>query len=42
VVDAAPVVPVLVPRTAMLVSRRVGNVVTSPQYGVMLDRLWVR
>jgi hypothetical protein len=41
-VDAAPVVPVIAPRTAILTSRRAGNLVVNPLYGVMLDRLWVR
>jgi hypothetical protein len=33
--------PLVSLRNVALVSRRVGNVVTSPQYGTLLDQLWV-
>jgi peptide/nickel transport system substrate-binding protein len=42
IVDAAPVVPLYVPKAFDLVSKRVGNYEYSPQYGVLLDQLWVR
>ena len=42
IVDAAPVVPLFIPRNFDLVSTRVGNYQFSPQYGVLLSQLWVR
>ena len=40
--DAAPAVPLVNRRTAVLVSRRVGNYQQHPLYGPLLDQLWVR
>jgi peptide/nickel transport system substrate-binding protein len=42
VVDAAAAVPLLNQKTVTVVSRRTGNVRTSPQWGVLIDQLWVR
>jgi ABC-type transport system substrate-binding protein/class 3 adenylate cyclase len=42
VVDQAPAVPLYSLRQADLVSARVGNYVYNPQFGVLLDQLWVR
>jgi YVTN family beta-propeller protein len=42
VVDQAPVVPLTNVRSVSLVSRRVGSYQYSQQWGVLLDRLWVR
>jgi peptide/nickel transport system substrate-binding protein len=38
----APVVPMYVQRYVDLVSRRAGNYEFSPQWGVLVDQLWVR
>jgi len=38
----APAVPTYVPRDVDFVSKRVGNYQHSPQFGVLLDQLWVR
>jgi ABC-type transport system substrate-binding protein len=38
----APIVPIYNPQDATFVSKRVGNVEHHPQWGVLLDRLWVR
>jgi peptide/nickel transport system substrate-binding protein len=35
-------VPLLNPKQVDFVSRRVGDYQYSPQWGVLLDRLWVR
>ena len=40
--DQAPLVPLVNPTNLDLVSRRVGNYQNDPQYGVLLDQLWVR
>jgi peptide/nickel transport system substrate-binding protein len=42
VVDAAAAVPLLNPKRIDFVSKRVGNYQHSPQWGVLLDQLWVR
>jgi peptide/nickel transport system substrate-binding protein len=41
-VDEAPAVPLYAIRQADFVSKRVGNYVFHPQFGVLLDQLWVR
>jgi YVTN family beta-propeller protein len=41
-VDEAPAVPLYAMREADFVSKRVGNYVFNPQFGVLLDQLWVR
>jgi peptide/nickel transport system substrate-binding protein len=41
-VDEAPAVPLYALRQADFVSKRVGNYVFNPQFGVLLDQLWVR
>jgi ABC-type oligopeptide transport system substrate-binding subunit len=40
-VDEAPAVPLYSLRQADLVSKRAGNYVFNPQFGVLLDQLWV-
>jgi YVTN family beta-propeller protein len=42
VTDEAPVVFLENPRVATLVSQRVGNFQAHPEYGPLLDQLWVR
>jgi len=42
IVDEAPVVPLYTLRKVDIVSRRVGNYQYNPQWGVILDQLWVR
>jgi peptide/nickel transport system substrate-binding protein len=42
VVDRAAMVPLLNPKQVDFVSRRVGNYQYNPQWGVLLDQLWVR
>jgi peptide/nickel transport system substrate-binding protein len=42
IVDQAAMVPLFNPNAIDLVSRRVGGVQRSPQWGVLLDQLWVR
>jgi peptide/nickel transport system substrate-binding protein len=42
IVGEAPLVPLTNPKTVDLVSRRVGNYQYSPQWGILLDQLWVR
>jgi peptide/nickel transport system substrate-binding protein len=42
VVDAAPWVPVFNPASVEIVSTRVGNYQYNPQYGSLLDQLWIR
>ncbi|HEY7198057.1 MAG TPA: ABC transporter substrate-binding protein [Gaiellaceae bacterium] len=42
VTDAAPWVPFVSPSAADFVSARVGNYARNPQWGVLLDQLWVR
>jgi peptide/nickel transport system substrate-binding protein len=41
-VDRAPVVPLVSPKQVDFLSRRVGDYQYSPQWGVLLDQLWVR
>jgi YVTN family beta-propeller protein len=41
-VDQAPVVPLVNPKQVDFLSRRVGNYQYNPQWGVLLDQLWVR
>ena len=42
IVDAAPVVPLVTLKQSDIVSRRVKNYQDNPQWGVLLDQLWVR
>jgi YVTN family beta-propeller protein len=42
IVDQAPVLPLDNPKNVDFVSRRVGNYQFNPQWGVLLDQLWVR
>ena len=42
VTNLAPWVPIVNPRDAVVVSRRVGNVQCNTQWGVLLDQLWVK
>ena len=42
VTDDAPLVPLVVPRYIIFVSKRVGNFQTSASQGVLQDQLWVR
>ena len=42
VTNLAPWVPIVNPRNAVVVSRRVGNVQSNPQWGVLIDQMWVR
>jgi peptide/nickel transport system substrate-binding protein len=42
VLDQAPWAPLVNPTTITLVSKRVGNYQYNPQWGVLLDQLWVR
>jgi YVTN family beta-propeller protein len=42
VVDRAALVPISNPRDLEFTSRRVGNYQFNPQWGVLLDQLWVR
>jgi peptide/nickel transport system substrate-binding protein len=41
-VDLAPVVPLVTLKQVDIVSRRVGNYQYNPQWGVLLDQLWVK
>ena len=41
IVDRAPVVPLVTLKQLDIVSRRVGNYQYNPQWGVLLDQLWV-
>ena len=41
-VDEAPAVPLYALREADFVSTRVGNYIFNPQFGVLLDQMWVR
>jgi len=41
-VDQAPVVPLVNPKQIDFVSQRVGNYQYNPQWGILLDQLWVR
>ena len=41
-VDEAPSVPLYALREADFVSKRVGNYIFNPQFGVLLDQMWVR
>jgi peptide/nickel transport system substrate-binding protein len=40
-VDAAPVIPLVIPQNLDFVSIRVGNYQNNPAWGVLLDQLWV-
>jgi peptide/nickel transport system substrate-binding protein len=42
IVDQVPDAPEYVPRAIDFVSRRVGNYQYSPQWGVLIDQLWIR
>jgi YVTN family beta-propeller protein len=42
IVDRAPVVPLVTLKEVDIVSRRVGNYQYNPQWGVLIDQLWVR
>ncbi len=42
IVDRAPVVPLFTLKELDIVSRRVGNYQYNPQWGVLIDQLWVR
>ncbi|HEY7622892.1 MAG TPA: ABC transporter substrate-binding protein [Solirubrobacteraceae bacterium] len=42
IVDQAPVLPLDNPKNVDFVSRRVGNYQFNPQWGALLDQLWVR
>jgi ABC-type transport system substrate-binding protein len=42
IVDQAATVPLFNPKAIELVSPRVGGVQRSPQWGLLLDQLWVR
>ena len=40
--DDAPAIPLYALRQADFVSKRVGNYIFNPQFGVLLDQMWVR
>jgi peptide/nickel transport system substrate-binding protein len=42
IVDQAAVLPLDNPKNVDFVSRRVGNYQFNPQWGALLDQLWVR
>ena len=42
VVDRAAAIPLFNPKAIEVVSRRVGNAQYNPQWGLLLDQLWVR
>lgn len=42
IVDQAPIVPLITHRQMEFVSNRVGNYQYNPQWGILLDQLWVR
>jgi peptide/nickel transport system substrate-binding protein len=42
IVDQAAAVPLYNPKAIDVVSRRVGNYQRNPQWGVLLDQLWLR
>jgi ABC-type transport system substrate-binding protein/class 3 adenylate cyclase len=42
IVDQAPAVPLYTLRSVDFVSTRVGDYIYNPEYGVLLDQLWVR
>jgi len=42
IVNHAPVVPLFTLKNADIVSERVGNYQYNPQWGVLIDQLWVR
>jgi ABC-type transport system substrate-binding protein/DNA-binding SARP family transcriptional activator len=42
VTNIAPWVPLLNPRTVVVVSRRVQNVQSNPQWGLLIDQIWVK
>ena len=41
-VDQAPVVPLVNPKQVEFLSQRVGDYQYNPQWGLLLDQLWVR
>jgi peptide/nickel transport system substrate-binding protein len=41
-VDEAPAIPLYTVSRADLVSKRVGNYIYNPEFGVLLDQLWVK
>jgi ABC-type transport system substrate-binding protein len=41
-VDEAPAIPLYTLSRADLVSKRVGNYIYNPEFGVLLDQLWVK
>jgi YVTN family beta-propeller protein len=42
IVDQAPVVPLITHKQMEFVSNRIGNYQYNPQWGILLDQLWVR
>jgi peptide/nickel transport system substrate-binding protein len=42
ILDRAPVVPLITPKSLDFVSKRVGNYASDPLSGVLLNQLWVR
>jgi len=42
IVDQAPMVPLVNPKHVDFLSSRVGNYQYNPQWGLLLDELWVR
>jgi hypothetical protein len=42
VLTAAPLIPLFIRRTLLLVSDRVGNAQTHQELGPLLDQFWVR
>lgn len=42
IVDLAPWVPLITPKLVDFLSKRVGNYQYSPQWGMLIDQLWVR
>ncbi len=42
IVSQAAAVPLVSPGTVQVVSRRVGGYQDNPQWGVLLDQLWLR
>ena len=41
-VDQAPWIPLVVRQYVNLVSERIGNFQVNPQYGPLIDQMWVR
>jgi ABC-type transport system substrate-binding protein len=42
VTDEAPLIPFTLPSGTLIVSARAGNYQYNPQWGVLLDQLWVK